>query len=256
MLIAPYLLGLIATIADGRFELADVVLFAFWMVDYFAFFATSLWLKSRRKPRYFPPVRAYVVASSVLGLLTLVLQPSVWSWVLAFAPLLAVGLYSAYQRDERSLISGATTVAAACLMPAVVYADGLFDFFDGLGEAPYDRIALIMLACFGYFFGTVLYVKTMIRERGHLSYVVASVAWHAAFTIAAFLSRGLLREQLLVGDGVWLGLVLFFAVMTVRSLAVPMLWPMRGKTLSAKSLGIGEIFCTIALGAILIAAVV
>ena len=83
MLIVPYVVGLVAAVADSRFTLADVTLFGFWMVGYFAFFATSLWLKSRRKARYFPPVRAYAVGSAVLGLLTLALQPSLWSWALA-----------------------------------------------------------------------------------------------------------------------------------------------------------------------------
>lgn len=254
MLIAPYVVGLVATIADGRFELADVTLFGFWMIGYFAFFATSLWLKSRRKARYFPPVRTYLVASSLLGVLTLVLQPRIWSWALAFAPILLVGLWFAYQRDERSLASGATTVAAACLIPAVVYADGLFDFVDGLGTPGYDRIAIIAGACFGYFFGTVLYVKTMIRERGHVSYIVASVLWHALCAVAVLVTHRQF-EDAGIGFLTWEALALFFAVMTARALAVPLLWPMRGKNLSAKQLGIGEIFSTLALVAILIVAV-
>lgn len=37
---------------------------------------------------------------------------------------------------------------------------------------------------FAYFFGTVLYVKTLIRERGNRAYLIASVAWHGLATLA------------------------------------------------------------------------
>lgn len=254
MLVAPYVVGLVAVIADGRFELADVTLFGLWMVGYFAFFATSLWLKARRKPRYLPPVRAYVIASAALGLITLALQPAIATWAIVFAPVLGLGLFFAYRRDDRSLASGATTVSAACLMPAVVYAGGLFDFVRGLGSPSYDLIAAVCLACLGYFFGTVLYVKTMIRERGHVSYVVASVAWHVGCVlVTAIGSDWLLAAG--VTPATWWALLVFFGLMAARSLIVPLAWPMRGKTLSPKHLGIGELFCTLALVAILIAAV-
>ena len=255
MLVAPYVVGLVAVIADGRFELADVTLFGLWMVGYFAFFATSLWLKARRKPRYLPPVRAYVIASAALGLITLALQPAIATWAIVFAPVLGLGLFFAYRRDDRSLASGATTVSAACLMPAVVYAGGLFDFVRGLGSPSYDLIAAVCLACLGYFFGTVLYVKTMIRERGHVSYVVASVGWHVACLVAAVGSRSALLDAGF-SSGTWWALVVFFAVMALRSLAVPLVWPMRGKVLSEKQLGIGEIFSTLPLVGILVIAAI
>ena len=252
MLIAPYVVGLAATIAAGRFHAADVVLFALWIVGYFAFYATSLWLKSRRKPRYLPPVRTYVLITAGLGLITLGLQPSTWSWLVPFTPVLVVGLVFAYRRDDRSIASGVTTVAAACLMPAVVYADGFFDFVTGLGSGDYDLIAVTCVASFGYFFGTVLYVKTMIRERGHVGYIVASVIWHAACVVAAVL-LAVFGGSLIAAWVSW-ALAGFFVLMTVRSFVMPMLWPMRGKVLRPGALGIGELFATLALVGILIGA--
>lgn len=253
MLIAPYLVGLVVTIAAGRFRVASLTLFCVWIVGYFAFYATSLWLKSRRKARYLPPVRTYVLLTAGLGLITLGFDSSTWSWLLPFGPVLLLGLYFAYRRDDRSIPSGLTTVAAACLMPAVVYADGFFDFLTGLGTPRYDLIAIICLVCFGYFFGTVLYVKTMIRERGHVGYIVGSVAWHAVCVVGAIL--------LAVTHGAaasWVGwsLAAFFVVMTARALAMPMMWPMRGRVLRAGALGIGELFATLALVGILIGAAV
>ncbi|WP_134324319.1 YwiC-like family protein [Cumulibacter soli] len=243
MLIAPYAVGLVITAIDGRFDIADITLFGLWFVGYLAFFATSLWLKSRRRPRYLPPVRAYVSAAAVLGVITLALQPAIISWLLPFAPILLIGLYFAYRRDDRSIPSGLATVAAASLMPAVVYADGLFDFIDGVSSPPYDLIALVCAASFGYFFGTVLYVKTMIRERGSVGYVVASVLWHLACVAAAG-----------IWVSGWLGwaLAAYFAAMTARALAMPMMWPMRGRQLAPGRLGIVELIATLALATILI----
>ena len=54
MLAAPLLVGTMAT--GPRWP--HLLLTAFWFAGYFAFFATTLWLKSRRRPRYLPPVRA------------------------------------------------------------------------------------------------------------------------------------------------------------------------------------------------------
>lgn len=253
MLIAPYLVGLVITVAAGRFRLASLVLFAVWITGYFAFYATSLWLKSRRKARYLPPVPTYVLLTTALGLITLGLDVSVWSWLLPFGPVLVLGLLFAYRRDDRSIASGLTTVAAACLMPAVVYTDGFFDFIDGLGTPAYGLVAIICAVCFGYFFGTVLYVKTMIRERGHIGYVAASAVWHAGCTAGSVLLA-------LVGGAApsWLGWALagFFTAMTVRALVMPMMWPMRGKVLRAGALGIGELVATFLLVGILIGAAV
>lgn len=251
MLIAPWLVGLIIVGAHGRFAAADVVLFALWIAGYFAFYATSLWLKSRRRPRYLPSTRAYTGLVLALGLVTVILQPTIWSWLLVYVPVLVAGLWFAYRRDDRSLASGAATVTAACLMPAVVYADGLFDFVDGIGAAAYDAIGLVCLACFGYFFGTVLYVKTLIRERGHVGYVVASVAWHVVCAGAAV-------PLAVVGSPLasWAGwtLVALFTALAARALLLPLCWPMRGKTLAPGRIGIGELFATLALVAVLTAA--
>lgn len=254
MLVAPYLIGLVATIAARRFEVADVVLFALWFMGYFAFYATSLWLKSKRKPRYLPPVRTYLAIAAALGVIALVIDVSIWSWAVPFAPILVLGLYFAYHRDDRSIAAGITTVAAACLMPAVVYAEGFFELLASPGGPAHGLITIICLICFGYFFGTVLYVKTMIRERGHVGYVVASTLWHAAYAGACVLLGA--RSDSPVASWVGPALTVFFVLMTARALAMPLLWPMRGRALRAGTLGIGEVFATLTLVGILIGAAV
>jgi hypothetical protein len=60
-----------------------------------------------------------------------------------------------------------------------------------------------------YYLGTLLYVKTMIRERGSQAYVVASVAFHA------------LAAGTLASVSWWLAAV--FSVLTLRAALAPRL---------------------------------
>ena len=59
MLAGPLLVGVLAS--EPRWVHLPLTLL--WFVGYFAFFAIGLWLRSRRKARYRPPVRAYGLAT-------------------------------------------------------------------------------------------------------------------------------------------------------------------------------------------------
>lgn len=229
MVIMPYVLALIWSLAAGTFQPAVLVLGPTWLLGYFAFFAAGLWLKSRFKPRYRNAVVVYSGITVVLGGVLLLLSPQWWVWGLVFGPLTALGLWFSWKRDERSLLSDLTTVAAACLLPLVV-------------DPSLYGVALV---CFGYFFGTVFYVKTNIRERGRVDYIVYSVAWHLAFTV--------LFAVWDVGLGRW-WLVAFFAATTLRAWLVPSLGVMRSRPVSTRALGLWEIATTLVLTAILVPA--
>ncbi|MDO5094875.1 MAG: YwiC-like family protein [Propionibacteriaceae bacterium] len=237
MLVLPYLLGLIWAIGADRFHPALLVLGPVWIIGYFAFFATATWLKSNFKPRYRPAVVTYSGIVVVLGGLLLVLKPGWWAWALVFGPLTGLGLWLAWRRRERSLLSGFATVSAASLLPLVMGSDSPV----ALGGLPV--LPGLSLACFGYFFGTVFYVKTNVRERGRVSYIWYSVAWHAACTVLfAVVDFGLPRW--------WL--VAFFAACTLRAGLVPMLGPMSGRKVTTKQLGYTEMIVTAVLVAILV----
>ncbi|MCD6638818.1 MAG: YwiC-like family protein [Nocardioides sp.] len=223
MLSAPLLVGIIA----GGPAWVHLPLTAFWFAGYFAFFATSLWLKARRRPRYWPPVRAYGIASAVLGLVVAVMEPRLLVWALAFVLPLGVGLAAAAARHERDLLAGLTTVVGSCLMTVVAY---------DAGTGHVDRRAwglAVVLAL--YFLGTVFYVKSAIRERDNPRFLALSVGFHlaAAVTVA------------------WLAwpLGVLFVLLTLRAA----LLPRRG--LTPKQLGIGEIFSTLAVALLTLAVV-
>ncbi len=237
MVVVPWLLGFVWVVRDGGAVVSSLLLFAFWLMGYFAFFATSQWLRSRFKRRFVPAVRAYAIATGALGIGLLALRPEWWSWVIVFAPLATLSLWLAWRRRDRSLLSGVTTVAAASLLPLVLGSEGLLPW----SVAP--ELVGVSLVTFGYFFGTVLYVKTIIRERGSVGWVVASVAWHLVCVAGSFAVPGGL-PRLLVAS--------FFALMAARAWLVPWLGPLRGRNFTAKAVGLGEFVSTAVLMVVLL----
>lgn len=213
MVLAPYVVG--ATLTG--WEWVHLPLGLTWLVGYFFFNAASLWLTSRFKARYRPPVLAYGAVTAALGLVVLAMQPRLAAWVLGFAPVLGYGWYAAWSRSAREVLPGLATVAAACGM-CLVAADA--------GGSVTGRVLVAAAVLFWYFGGTVLYVKSCIRQRGSVAYLTASVAWHAAGVVGAGLLSG--------------GWVLLAGALTLRAAVVPSL---RATPLQ---LGIGEIVATLA----------
>ncbi|MGW6225716.1 YwiC-like family protein [Cellulosimicrobium cellulans] len=235
MLLLPFVVGTVRGIQDAGFRPVTVALGALWLVGYLAYFAAGLWLKSRRRARYRRPMLTYGAVAAPLGLVVLVLDPALALWAPVFVPFLALGLWASAQRTERSVAAGGAMTVAASLMTVVAYAASRPPGTPVLVvPAEVWLVAALLLA---YLFGTVLYVKTMIRERGVRSYVVASVAYHAGVTVAA----GVLA---VVHDPSWWWATAFLAAVTMRAAVLP------GRPLSPKAVGIGEIVATVLLLAV------
>ena len=213
MLASPLLVGVV----HAGPTWVHLPLAVFWFLGYFAFFAVSLWLKSGRRSRYARPAATYPVLAAAAGLVVAVLEPGLLVWAPAFALPLGVGLWAASARRERELLSGTTTAAGSALM-TVVAADA--------GRTPDLTTAWLLAAVqAAYFVGTVLYVKSAIRERGNRTFLAASVAFHG------FVALALLPVSWAVS--------LVFAALTVRARVVPPRLP------SPKALGLGEIAATV-----------
>ncbi|HEU4515012.1 MAG TPA: YwiC-like family protein [Nocardioidaceae bacterium] len=213
MLASPLVVGIAAS-SPRWVHLPLVVL---WFVGYFAFFAAGLWLKSGRRDRFLPPVRAYGLATLPLGAVVLLLRPDLVVWAAVFAPLLLAGLWFAAQRKDRSLASGIVTIVAACLMTVVA-----FDAGDGTDWSRAWTLTAVLAA---YFVGTLFYVKTMIRERDSRPHYRLSVGYHAAVAVAMTVVSW------------WLAGL--FALLTVRAAVLP------GRGLSPKQVGVGEIVANV-----------
>ncbi len=216
MLATPLLVGILAS----SLQWVHLPLAAFWFAGYFAFYAAGLWLKSGRRARYLPPVRTYAVVSAVLGALTLALDPGLLVWAPLFVVPLGVGLYASARRDERSLWSGVATSAGSSLMTLVAY--------DAGGGTDWARAWTLTGVLAAYLVGTVLYVKTMIRERDDEAHHWLSSLGHGIATLA------------MIPVDAWL--VLVFALLTIRAAVLPAF------RVSPKAVGIGEIVATVVVG--------
>lgn len=236
MLAVPLLVGVVL----GGPTWTHLPLAVTWFAGYFAFFAAGLWFKSRFKAKYVPPLRTYALIAGVIGVVTLVLLPRLIWWAPVFAPLLAVSLWSSYQRKERGLRNDFVTVVAACLMVAVAAS-------AGSGASPGPLIWCAAAVLFAYFFGTVLYVKTMIRERGSRAYLLASVGYHLATSLlpfALYLTVPAWRVQVgALGSAM---LTAFFGALAVRAVWVPR------TSVTPKQIGVGEIVASAVLTAALL----
>ena len=188
MLAVPLVVG---TVAVGP-EPVHLPLAVVWVIGYFAFYALGLWLKSHLKKKYFPPVRAYAITLLVPASVLLLMRPALVVWSLAFAPLVAVSLWCSYHRRDRSLLNDGATVLAACLMLPVAYSAGLppvplpdlVGWLDQPGPAGWAAVWTATALVLGYFFGTVLYVKSLIRRRGDRRFWAVSVGYHAVTGVA------------------------------------------------------------------------
>lgn len=117
MITIPALSGVVL----AGWEWVHLPLLLFWWVGYFAFQAGALWLKSRRRPRYLPPLRTYALIAAPFGLAVLLLRPQLALWAPLFAPLIAIAVWAAMARRERGLLNDTATVLAAALMVPVTF---------------------------------------------------------------------------------------------------------------------------------------
>lgn len=213
MLVVPFGVGTILGWRDGLLPLHLLPMFTTWMLGYFAFHAASGWLKSppARRRRWLPALTTYALATLATGLMTVWLAGPVVAWWLAvFAPPLVFALWLASRREERHLAGGLLTTLLASLMVLVARFP---DPIAMLTDPALPPAALLTAATFGYFGGTVLHVKALIRHRGQLAWRNASIGWHAAWTIAA---AGLAMAG--TANRVW---PIFFLITTLRAWLLP-----------------------------------
>lgn len=226
MLVLPFVAG--ATL--GGWRLAHLWLGLLWLVAYLAFHAAGRWLRSRRRSRERGPLLVSAAACLPLAAATLATSPQLLRWLPAYLPLLLLSLWLTARGAERSLANDAVTVLAAVLMTPVAAEVG------GTGE---PAVVLVVTAVLlAYFLGTVLYVKTMIRERGRTGYVVASVASHLLGTAAA--------AWLVATDRQRWPMVVVWLLLTVRAAAGPALNARRERPLRPVVVGVGEIVASLA----------
>jgi len=202
MLVVPFIGGMILGGADW----CDLPLAVAWLLSYAAAYHAQQFIRLRRvsrRPqaanRHLAPLAWFGVLFVALAVPLAIARPWLMAAAAAMAPFVLINTGFAAWNKERALVNGVIAVIPACAMLLVVHrlASGRLDAASWSGFA----------ACLLYFAGTVLYVKTMIRERDSRGYRVASGAYHGAAVVAA-------------GALCW-WLTAPFALYFVRALALP-----------------------------------
>ncbi len=217
MLLVPFAVGLLPS-WGGRASWWHVPMLVAWLAAYLFSYFALLATKTRRVARHANQLRVYGAVAAAAGVPVVVARPEVLRLAPAFAALAVVTVVLARRRDDRNVAGGLASAAQACLVVPAVAA---------VGRVPMADVAPAAVACFLYLGGTVLYVKTMIRERGERSWFMASVAWHAvALPVAAFVSA-------------WLFVP--FTAYLLRAVHLP------HRSLTVTRVGLVEVACSLAL---------
>jgi hypothetical protein len=221
MLLVPYLAGLIVT----GWRWPHLPLLVAWLAGYLLSFYALQAVKTRRVQRVRGQLLVYAAVAAAAITVVIAARPGVLAVAPAYALLTAVNAYYAWRRRERALVNDLASVVQSCLMVFLVAAVA--------GSAP-TTVLGVFAVVLAYFTGTVLYVKTMIRERGNPAYRRWSIAYHwAAFGACAWLVPPV---------------AVAFALLLARA------WILPGRPVTPKHVGIIEIvFCALLLAAIAVA---
>ena len=214
MLLLPWLAGVLT----AGFRWPHLPLLVAWLAGYLCSYYLLQAVKTRRPARVRAQLLAYGPVTAVAGALVLAVRPQLLWYAPAFAALLAVNVVHARRRAERALLNDLASVLQSCLMVFVCAT---------VAGQPLSQAVPVFAAVTAYFTGTVLYVKTMIRERDSVAYYRASVLYHAAA----------------VGLAVWLGPpeLFVFALLLARAAALPK------RRITPKQVGLIEIAAAVLL---------
>jgi hypothetical protein len=224
MLLVPLLVG----VAASRPSAWQLVLAGAALSGYLASATLQAWSRARHAPEYRSPILAYGGAFACLGLILVVAFPPLLLSLVVVIPTAAVVFRGARPGTRRDLANSLAQVAQVLvLVPAAACVSGEV---DGARIFAYTAVAA------AYLVGTVLVVRSVLRERGNTGFAVLSVAFHAIVTALAL--------WLLPG-----GYGLLAAGLTARAIALPIVqrrWASGPHPLRPIHVGIVEIASSIA----------
>ncbi len=229
MALSPAIAGILVAWMQSGFSWTPWWLLVCWLLCYCVQFSAARWFKSHCARRWMMQPLAYCIALSLVGLPFVALHPGILAWAPLFAILAAVSFYASWIRKERSLWSNAVAVMAACLMSILTFCYGVdsphVPYFAASGTTLFLMFLVVQ-------FGSVLFVKTMIRERGRWQYVAASWIWHIA----------VLSCWIVAGNGY---MVTLAAILLARAVALPMI-AARGHAVKPLVVGLTEFVTSVA----------
>ncbi len=175
MLLLPVLLGVAASAPDPW----QLVVAVTALAAYLASFTAQTWSRSRRPPAYRLPIAIYGTVAIVLGVILLVAFPPLALAAVVVVPAGLVVFRGAQPGTRRDLANSLAQVAQALvLVPVTAWVSGTWD--------P-ERVVAYTCVAAGYQLGTVLVVRSVLRERGNDAFAALSVAFHVLLVVLAAL---------------------------------------------------------------------
>jgi len=179
MLLLPLLLG----VAASRPSAWQLVLAGAALTGYLASATLQAWARARRPPEYQPPIVVYGAAFAILGLLLAISFPPLLFVLVVALPAAALVFAGARPGSRRDLVNSlAQVVQALVLVPAAAFVSGAFDV---------ERVVAYTLVAAAYLFGSVLVVRSVLRERGNAGFAALSVGFHLALVAVVVVSAPL-----------------------------------------------------------------
>lgn len=212
MLLLPYLVG-VALVGP---HWPHLPLLGAWLAGYLTSYYVLQAVKSRRPRRFAAQIRLYALIAVPLAATVLLARPAVLWYAPVYAALLLVNGAYAGRRDERALANDLASVLQSCLLVLVVAT---------VAAVPPVRVLPAFVALLLYLTGTVLFVKTMIRNRDDARYRHLSVGYHlAALAVAGWID---------------VRLIPVFLVLLIRA------WLLPSRRLRPAQVGVVEIVCSV-----------
>ena len=173
MLAVPLLLG----VAASRPSPWQLVLAVTAVLGYLASATGQAWLRARRRDPLRMPLAVYLGAFGTLGLVTVAAFPALLAGLVVLVPTTAFIVAGARPGTRRDLVNSlAQALQALVLVPSAAYVSGSFD-------VPTVVAATAIAAA--YLVGTVLVVRSVIRERNSTTFAGLSVGYHVALVVVA-----------------------------------------------------------------------
>ena len=211
-----------------------------WLSGYFCFAAFDLWMSERRKnySKARLPFCIWFTATVIAGLWILYIAPQLLCWLVLFTPVAFISLQQTIVKNARSLLARSSEVIAAGLMCVVAWHLSVlaenqklgwsaslnplnfseFNLAEWTNSIPSAAIETTVFIT-AYFWSTIPFVKSLMRERNSRFYHALSALSHGIFLIAAIVLT-IIGKTSLTFAVFWLILILRACLFTQLSTAI------------------------------------
>ncbi|GGI39329.1 YwiC-like family protein [Mammaliicoccus stepanovicii] len=173
MIVVPIAFGIAAT----SFSNLHLLLYIGLLAAYFMSDQVFFYLKKRKKQIGYINTALLFLIIVVVTFLPIVIQKQETVIIfLMMIPLLLVNAYFAKTKNERAFTNDVIAVIMFCLF-------GVISTLINISITEIRIWSIVFIMSFMYFFGTILFVKTMIREKKSLKYKWSSWIYHILIVI-------------------------------------------------------------------------